>query len=408
MSAGARVPITAQARLEFARRSHAHRIAKRLKHGAIVGLLPPALAWVIAAGTTSVLDGFQVAFACLITLICLTGGGFMIGYAIRDRRLPLFVHTGDHTHDPYEAVPALMALIDEIKSPVSTPRRRQARFDAACEAMQRTAGNNPLPLLVRRGYYPSRPQQEYEGGSRVALNLDKDGPQAHWDRSVEAISHLQILLASNPDEPMTWRRVLKALAEVVPPLRAVSRNAGIDTHVIEYMPDNFSPVATAPAASAQPARAQPLKPVAPVVTEDEPEQAFDALTPVEGRMNAAAAMTTATIRMLMLSYNAAEADMFVGDDQNTGRQIVNRQLPALVRLYVISHDAAIGAERDDVRADFARSLAVVRDSLEQIMGRYARNARDIMLTETRYMATRYGDADPLGPQSTAAAAPPTA
>ena len=272
--------------------------------------------------------------------------------------------------------------------------------------MQDTAGVNPLSLLVRKGYYPSRPERTTEGGQKVITNHDQDGMHAHWDRTVKAVSDLQILLATDPDVPLTWRQVLQALAEVVPPLRAVCRNAGIDTHLIEYMPDTFTPRADTvqPQIGEDRAKALPQSDQEDV-EDDEIEQIADVLTPIEARMNASAALITASIRTLILSFSAAETDVFVGDDQNTGRQLIDRQLPALVRAYVISHDGSSGQERDDVRADFARSLTVVRDALEQIMNRYVRNAREIMLNETRFLEMRHGDTDPLGARADEVSAP---
>lgn len=394
MPASNRIAISVTARHEFALKRWATQNRQLESRGLAIAVGPPAMAWIIAMAAKPVLGGFPLVFACIVTLICFTAAAFMLTKSFRDRRLPLFVPTGQHTHDPYEAVPALLALLDEIKSPVSTPRRRQMHFEAARKALQATAGSNPLSLLVRHGYYPSRPEHSTESGSKVVTNHDQDGTHAHWDRAVKAISDLQILLGTDPDQPLTWRQVLKALAQVVPPLRAVCRNAGIDTHLVEYMPDTFI---TRNCDARMLEGAQPLQALPEPVTEmaDHTEQPLDALSPVEGRMNAAAAMTAATIRTLILSFDAAEADIFVGDDLNTGRQIIDRQMPTLVRLFEISHDAAIGADRDDVRADFARSLMVVRDGLEQIMSRYTRNAREIMLTQTRFMESRYGDVDPL-------------
>lgn len=62
----------------------------------------------------------------------------------------------------------------------------------------------------------------------------------------------------------------------------------------------------------------------------------------------------------------------MGDDLETGRRLMAQHVPPLVRAYVVAHDGSQGEERDQVRAEFAQALGVVRDALSGIM-RHGKN-----------------------------------
>ena len=89
----------------------------------------------------------------------------------------------------------------------------------------------------------------------------------------------------------------------------------------------------------------------------------------------------------------------MGDDLETWRRLMGQHVPPLVRAYVVAHDGSQGEERDQVRAELAQALGVVRDALSGIMRRHAQEARRRMEDEARFLRIRHGENDSLSPAS---------
>lgn len=337
-------------------------------------------------GPVSATMGTPLGFALFVAsvvcaIMCLVGVFQLPGYLRRPDE-PLHL-PGGRSNDPYGAADALDTLLEELRAVPRNPRRLAKAYDDAVDRLQKLHPDVPLRALVRRGYYPSRPVVETNGRSTY-LDYDASADHVHWDRMSTAMDDLRATLKSS--DLLTERDVRSALSWLVPPLRAVLRRHGVATHRIEYLPPKQQPVAvtdgTIPAAVALPAPA------------DDPEpMPDDALSPVEDRLNASATMTVSAVRTLALSLEAAEDDLFTGDDLQTGRTLMAQHVPSLVRAYIVAHDASQGEERDQIRAEFAAGLGVVRDTLAGIMRRHAQEARRRMEDETRFLRMRHGEGD---------------
>jgi hypothetical protein len=295
------------------------------------------------------------------------------------------------SNDPQDASGALDLLLQELRSPARDRRRLARAYETAVQRLQDLRPSTPLSALVRYGYYPSRPRITENQRTRT-VDHDASSDDQHWNRASSATDALRALLRGR--WLVSEREVDEALCDLVPPLRAVLRAHGVETHRIDYMPTESGarslpaprPKAIATTTGREETRADP--------TPD--AEVEDELTPAMGRLNASATLTASTVRTLELSFRTAEEDLFAGDDLDTGRRMLAGHLPSLVRAYVVAHDACEGDERDQVRAEFAQSLGVIRDALAAIMRRHAQEARRRMEDETRFIRQRHGEG-PLGP-----------
>lgn len=320
---------------------------------------------------------------------------------LRDGKAELFV-LSDRTNDPTEAVPALDALVEAMRNPRTDARRLVASYENVVDRLQAMIPNEPLSLLVAYGYHPSRPERTREGSGRTYIvDYDGDKDADHWERAMKAIEHFRKLLLRK--DPILMREVVKAIGDIVPPLRAVLRNRNVPTWRIERVP----PATTTRVAAIT---NNPMT-VATVTTGDttandpygdddaapEPQTQTtepDALTPVESRMNASATMTAMALRSLITSFRAANPSLFHGDDLQTAETMLDSHLPGLVAAFVAADDASVGEVRDAERAKFAKALVFIADAMSDIMQRHARNARDLLATESRFIETRHGAGDP--------------
>jgi len=351
---------------------------------ALLGAVP--LLWLVGpvkavAATT---PGFAVVLvvASAVCGIMSLVSAFQLPAYLRRPDEPLHL-PGGRSNDPYGAVDALDALLEELRAVPRNPRRLAKAYDDAMDKLQKLHPDMPLRALVRRGYYPSRPVVETNGRSTY-LDNDASADHVQWDRMSTATDDLRATLKSS--DLLTEGEVRRTLAWLVPPLRAVLRHHGVATHRIEYLAPKQQPTAIADAAAIA-ATALP----APA---DDPEpMPDDALSPVEDRLNASATMTVSAVRTLALSLQAAEDDLFAGDDLQTGRTLMEQHVPSLVRAYIVAHDASQGEERDQIRAEFAAGIGVVRDTLAGIMRRHAQEARRRMEDETRFLRMRHGEGD---------------
>jgi len=305
------------------------------------------------------------------------------------RRARAKVHMpASRSNDPDEACVALDEMIRELRSPARDPRRIGRAYAKAMDRLQALRADVPLNSLIRRGYYPSRPEIT-ENEVRRIVNLDDTPAKDHWDRMCGAADDLRDLLRR--DTLITEDQVETGLGRLIPPTRAVLRTYGVDTHRIEYLPTT----APMPDAKALPDDETADGVAIPYDREPAPER-DDELSIVEGRLNASATMAASAVRTLKLSFDAAEDDLFEGDDLDTGRRLMSQHLPSLVKAYVVAHDTSEGEERDQVRSEFAQGLGVVRDALHGIMRRHAQNARRRMEDETRFLRARHQEG-PLSP-----------
>lgn len=326
---------------------------------------------------------FLTSLLCAITFVV---GLFQLPdyYGRRARALHL---PGEVSNDPYGAVDATDYLVEELRTATRNPRRLAAAYEDAVEKLQKLSPDVPLRALVREGYYPSRPTVQ-SNGSITYLDNDASAPHLQWDRMSAALDDLRSILKSS--DVLTRQQVKGAVSRLVPPLRAVLRRHGVDTHRIEYLPPKRPPAEiSGETNAAQTALPAPGSAADPVV---EP-MPIDALTPVEDRLNASATMAVSSIRTLALSLETAEKDLFAADDLQAGRSLMAQHVPSLVRAYVVAHDASQGEERDQVRAEFAQGLGIVRDTLAGIMRRHAQEARRRMEDETRFLRMRHGEGD---------------
>jgi hypothetical protein len=349
---------------------------------ALIGALP--FLWLVEPVRATI--GTPLGFAIFVAsaacgIICLIGL-FQLPAYHRRPNLPLHL-PGARSNDPYGAVDALDALLEELRAVPRSPRRLAKAYEDATERLQKLHPDVPLRALVRQGYYPSRPVVETNGRSTY-LDHDASADHVHWDRMSAAADDLRATMRSS--DILTENEVRSALSSLVPPLRAVLRTHGVATHRIEYLPPKQQTAAIADAST-------PAAAALPAPVEEPEAMPDDALSPVEDRLNASATMAVSAVRTLALSLQAAEDDLFTGDDLQTGRTLMAQHVPSLVRAYIVAHDASQGEERDQIRAEFAAGVGVVRDTLAGIMRRHAQEARRRMEDETRFLRMRHGEGD---------------
>lgn len=370
----------------------AHDTHKKDRAGGILQLclvmFPAVFGWVLQpqGGWLAVMIGYTI-FAVIVT--CMAVGFAIAEFGRIGQRVMVMSAEGN---DPTGLIPALDTLHETLRSPSSGRARLLAAYEAVVDRMQGLVPAHPLSRLVARGY---RPSEATDGNNRL-LDYDKDPDERHWERAMEATDALRRLLTS--DGWVTEKEVLKRVSDLVAPLRAVLRTRGVPTWRIEY---DAPPVALAGAESPIPSSARieiEGSGSAPAVQDMRREPAppvEDAVTPVENRLNATAAMTIASLRPLTTAFRSADPNLFLGDDRATGESMIESHLPRLVDAFVVADDASSGPERDAVRADFARSLGFMRDSMAGIMERHAQAARENLRVQSRFVETRHRGEDPL-------------
>lgn len=298
------------------------------------------------------------------------------------------------SYDPQNAVGAVDDMIAAIKTHAYS---MQKAADTAIQKLQALRPGTPLSHLRRYGYYPSRPV-ETRNDKQYTVNRDEDSYDEHWQRMCVALDELRALLKGRT--VLTEERVDHALGQLVPPMRTVMRASEIDTARIEYIPARHAPqpvVKKTKKGKGKNGKGEEND-QASALPPPEPEQAPvkhepDALTPVEGMLNASATMTAASLRSLILSFRQADAGLFLDDDQTTGTLVVERHLPALVSAYAVAHEAATGEDRDLVRSDFAHALKTLRDTLEGVMAGHVKAARRMLQDQGRFIDSRHRPSD---------------
>lgn len=350
-----------------------------------LAIFPAVIGWVVQPQ-----GGWQVAlvgYSILAVIVTCMSVGFGIA-ALRRVGEPVMVMSTEG-NDPTGLVPALDALYDALRSPSAGRARILASYDAVVDRMQDLVPGRPLSRLVARGY---RPSEETDDSDRK-LDYDKDPDERHWERSMEATDRLRALLTS--EGWITQRDVLRRVSALVAPLRAVLRARDVPTWRIEYEAPPMT-IARDALHDTAPAVAGPLQTRAVAdMRADIPPIAEDAVTAVENRLNATGAMMLASLRPLTTAFRSADPNLFLGDDRGTGESMIESHLPRLVDAFVVADDASSGPERDAVRADFARSLGFLRDSMAGIMERHAQAARENLRVQARFVETRHGQDGPL-------------
>lgn len=349
---------------------------------------PVLVAITMVATALQAPEDVQIAFgvpAVAATAFALYAGS-QLGKLKAERKLRVYVEGGEG-NDATSAIPSLNTLIDELKAPHRDQVSIRKAYDRAVDRLQGLRPDRPLSQCIRYGYYPSRPNERVsENVYRTVDNDAKDGSW-HWERMIEADDVLRRLLTSG--DVITEDRVDEALAKLIPPLRAVMRTHRVSTWRIDYMPQTAVPAG--PGGDLGDRTDSVVTEPAPV--RDHPQ---DVLTPVEGRMNASGTMTAATLRTLVTAFRAADPQLFLGDDRETGEAMLDSHLARLVSAFRVADEASSGDERDQVRVDFARSLAVMRDTLEGIMARHVQAARRLLEDQARFIESRHGEG-PLPP-----------
>lgn len=277
---------------------------------------------------------------------------------------------------------ALDGLMQTIRDSGRDHKRLQKAADLAFDRLQELVPDMPLSNMKRYGYYPSRPEIT-ENERRRIVDHDKDPIEEQWARTVKSINRLRGLLADQG--VVLEKRVAEAVSEIVPPLRAVLRSAGVRTHRIEYI-----------VMSALQKGAFPHESGSPAAIEEHGLGVMDkgdTRNEIDDRLNASARMAYVSLKALISSFHGAETALFMGDDRITGELIVDRHLPDLEAAFILADDAAQGEEKDAVRADFAKSLKLIASTLEGIMSRHAQVAHDLLRDKGRFLEQRHGNGD---------------
>lgn len=321
-------------------------------------------------------------------------GIFLFCEALKERRKEVFV-ISETGNDPAGMVQALDSVMDIMRNPQADQRQLVSAYENAVDRMQATIPTRPLSQLIAEGYHPSRPSKFKDGVGSYVLNHDDDPDADHWERASEALDKLRRLTLQ--DDPITTQKMVKCISDVVPPLRAVLRNRDVPTWRIERAPPKkmLTKAATTThqvriAHDDTPADA-PVEAGRTINPMNEP----DALSPVENRMNASATMTAMALRSLVTSFRSANSSLFHGTDLQTAETMLDEHLPRLVEAFLAADDASEGEARDAERANFARALGFMRDAIADIMERHAKNARDLLATESRFIEMRHGPGDPM-------------
>lgn len=278
-----------------------------------------------------------------------------------------------------EAVQAVASFLTLYKDPGRTPDGLRAGARTMIERLQ-AVSDVPLTGIRRDGYHP------------FGSTFEDEDLEFQWEMVHGAMRELWPMYLGQ--KAATVPDVQKRIAQMVPPLRTILRHASTFDGLIEYGGyDRAALVAPTrkemKAVRGQTRSAAPALPCADVAAVPA-SRSEDLFTPVEGDVNAAATMHVATLRTQIAAFEAADPSLFPGTDRQSGRLLVDVHLPDLLKAYRTAHDASQGEERDDVRAQFARTLRTVRDSLDQIMVRHAAEARMALETEARFLESRSG------------------
>ena len=248
----------------------------------------------------------------------------------------------------------------------------------------------PVTGIMRQGYHPNGDTYEQE-------SLD-----FQWDLVQSAIKDLWPIYEGR--KPATQNDVQALLVRMVPPLRNILHRVPIFIPELAYggydrqalVPPTRKELKAVRDMPAPPSPTSRGKTDGRRRTKGDTTTPVDVFTPVEQDLNAAALLLVATLRTQIAAFDGADPSLFAGTDQPSGRLLVDVHLPSLLRAYKTAHDASQGEERDDVRAQFARTLRTVGDSLDQIMVRHAAEARRVLDDEARFLESRNGP-DNLGP-----------
>lgn len=363
----------------------ARRISRRFEPGYVV---LPTTGMLLASFWSVSVAGVALLILVVASLI---GTGLLAYFHFRARReigRPVYVACLEG-NDPTDAADALDALLQTLKAPRRDGKVLKGTYSHAVEALQGLRPHRPLGQRIRDGYYPSRPRRFVHGEDGLqTIDNDVKPYEWHWDRTIEAADGVRMLLRG--DGIFTEHALDAALDLLIPPLRAVLRRHGVQTWRIDYMPGGGPEAPTLVHFAANGAG------VGEDDEQDRPETPrliaaqSDALTPAEGRLNASATMHVAGIRTLATAFGNADPSLFLGDDRQTGEITLEIDLPRLVAAFIVADDATQGQERDDVRADFARSLAVTRDTLEAVMARHVAAARSVLQDQARFLEQKHG------------------
>lgn len=277
------------------------------------------------------------------------------------------------------AIQAVASFLTLYKDPARTPDGLREAARTMIDRLQ-AVSDVPLSGIRRDGYHP------------FGSTYEDEDLEFQWDMVHGAMRELWPMYLGQKEA--TVPDVQKRIARMVPPLRTILRHANTFDGAIEYGGyDRTALVAPTrkelKAVRGQMPAAAPALPAAEGAATS-PARSDDLFTPVEGDINAAATMHVATLRTQIAAFEAADATLFPGTDRQSGRLLVDVHLPDLLKAYRTAHDASQGEERDDVRAQFARTLRTVRDSLDQIMVRHAAEARMALETEARFLESRNG------------------
>jgi hypothetical protein len=328
-----------------------------------------------------------------------------IGYAVyqacelpdvlKARRDRVYV-LSEKGNDPTDAMEALDDLVACLRAPGTQRARLLASYENAVDRVQGLLPDRPLSQLEAYGYYPSRPRRYLNNDRYEDVDHDKiaDSDPSHWERAMKAMETLRALLRSTG--MITFREVTDAVSALVPPLRASLRARGIETWRIERLQP---PLTQSSIGQAQtPSLDGPVRDATPALRAPEASNDAaplhvgtpDALTPIEDRLNVGAAMTAMSLRSIITAFRSANPSLFMGDDRQTAETMLDDHLPRTIAAFVIADDAGVGAEKDEVRAEFARSLSFLRDNMSGIMERHRHAARQTFETQTRFVESRHG------------------
>lgn len=323
------------------------------------------------------------------TAVLALASAFDLPGAHRELRRRVYVMSRSG-NDPTDAIPALDDLVASLRNPAVPRPRLLASYENAVDRMQGLIPDHPLSQLEAYGYHPSRPKV-YETNDRYRIvdhDSSPDTDPGHWERAMQAIERLRALLRS--DDVITVDQVVSTVSTVVPPLRAVLRARRIPTWRIERLQPPIPAMRTDE--EDRPVAGVPSRPqtrLGDPVSDAAPPQA-DAMTPIEDRLNMAASMTAMSLRSMMTAFRSANPSLFMGDDRQAAETLLDDHLPRTIAVFVTADDASVGAEKDEVRADFARSLAFIRDSLSGIMDRHRLAARQTFETQARFVEMKHG------------------
>lgn len=375
------------ARRDDLQRRHDQKAEERLRRlYARMTILPVLLpAWLMPLPTVGMAAmGVLSAGAGILAFVT----AFDVPAAHRELRRRVYVMSHDG-NDPTDAIPAMDDLIASLRNPAVGRPRLLASYENAVDRLQGLLPDHPLSQMVAYGYHPSRPKV-YETNERYTIVDHDSSPDAdpgHWEHTMKAMENLRSLLRS--EDWITIDDVMSAVSALVPPLRAVLRARGVPTWRIERLQP---PIITARtdddihhATASAPVQARPG---ASAIQTSAP--AIDVLTPIEDRLNMGASMTAMSLRSMMTAFRSANPSLFMGDDRQAAETLLDDHLPRTIAIFTVADDASLGAEKDDVRAEFARSLAFIRDSLGGIMDRHRLAARQTFEVQTRFVEAKLG------------------